>query len=349
MNITKKSNVQKYSVGGNLVKIGKYVINPLNPEHINLVKAHWLNKYPNTFKFLHNQPKKVMLGIIDQERPYLEMGQLPLSKEGQALAKVMESRMSKYPIKKNLQDKAIVFPGMFTTKGIPEMMKQITDRKTSIYIPLKNEGSINGFSDGINSALLMNPWRSKSIQFSQFHEGVSHATDPFVKDYLVTSYKGQETPILGKVFGLSDRLKHADGVYGKISMPEDIYGAEILNKVLHSDSMKPIEARSTNWEMIMDLYQQLAKNKGVNFKQATELPPEEFNKFVDTTLNNTDNLKQFMRKFDNQYLSDYAEVLESGTQEQANQYAKRIKNAIKYLPMVGLSAYLANNKSNNIT
>lgn len=254
--------------------------------------------------------------------------------------------MSKYPIKKNMQG-AIIFPGMFTLKGIPEMMRRITGRKTSIYIPLKVEGAVQGFNDGINSALLMNPWRTKPIQFSQFHEGVSHATDPFVRDYLTTSYKGQETPILGKVFGLSDRLKHADGVYGKISMPEYIYGADILNKILHSDSMRPAEARATNWEMIMDLYQQLAKSKGINFKQATELPAEEFNKFVDSTLNNTDTLKQFMQKFDNQYLMDYTKVLESGTQEQANQYAKRIKNAIKYLPMVrvpiGVGLYATQN------
>jgi hypothetical protein len=88
-------------------------------------------------------------------------------------------------------------------------------------------------------------------------------TDDFVNDL--------RTPVSGKKL-LSDLSRNFDGtktsnsMYGRISYPKDIYDEKLIEKILHRDSMKSIESRSTNWEMITDLYRILAKEKGISYK-----------------------------------------------------------------------------------
>jgi hypothetical protein len=121
-------------------------------------------------------------------------------------------------------------------------------------------------------------------------------TDDFVND-LRTPVSGKK--LLSNLSRNFDGTKTSNSMYGRISYPNDIYDEKLIEKILHRDSMKSIESRSTNWEMITDLYRILAKEKGISYKQATELPDSEFGAFVEKTLDSPEKLSKFMEKFDN--------------------------------------------------
>jgi hypothetical protein len=130
-------------------------------------------------------------------------------------------------------------------------MNQLKNKNTIMYMPLENAGNVEGQFFGGQGYLKLNPWRHKPYRFSQIHEDLSHATDDVVKEMRTASGK----KILGNTYKDSLGNTHVEGAYGKIAWPEDLFEAKELEKLIGKSSRKVIEARSTNWEMITDLYE----------------------------------------------------------------------------------------------
>ncbi len=305
-------------ISKDLVTMTKYSVDPNNPQHLNSVIGAWKSRYPETASYIKTPTKEEIA-----DTPYLITGEIPLSDRGLAISKIMENRASRY----SNGNEFFVTPGLPITRSVGSYFNVIRNKPTKLYIPLKNDG-MGGFYYTGDAAVKMNPWQSKPYTLTQIHEGLSHASDGLVEN-LKIPIKGVDTPI---VSGVTTPVPKTGGAYGRISYPEDIYGKDVLKNVLHKDSEKGIEARAMNWEMISDLYAQLAKEKGITFKEATELPESEFSSFVSTKLKEPSDLSKFMKKFNSQYLTDYANLMEKGTPEQASEYAKRIRSGILTLP-----------------
>ena len=315
----------------------KYSVDAENAAERESVKKHWMARYPNSKTVFYDEPYKV--------DDVLAVGELPQSEYSKAIIDVMMRRMQKYPFKEGLDPNYIIGDNLISRHGWAPIKQQLKDSKSILYMPLTKEGNVEGYYVYGDQYLKMNPWRNKNYWYTQIHEGVSHRTDGIVKDMRTPV---SNRPLLGNVYKDSSGNTHAEGMYGRISYPEDIFDNTILEQILHKDSKKPIEARSVNWEMITDLYDQLAKSKGITFQEATNLPQEEFQLFVNNTLNTPEKLSNFMKKFNNQYALDYSKLLDMGTPEQSSTYAKRIRGAINSAPvLIPLGGYTLYNILND--
>ena len=308
------------------VNYSKYSVDATNPQEREIVFKHWISRYPNSGLKLLDNPQKISIGWDGEN--YLKVGEMPLSDRGKAIADVMKNRMLKYPFREGIDPQWIVTPGRTSNKGISGFMDQLKNENTIMYMPLVQSDNIEGLSFASQPYLKINPWRNKPYHFSQIHEGLSHPTDPVVSELRTSS----GNKILGNVFKDSQGATHVEGSYGKVTWPEDLYDKELLEKLISKDSRKSTEGRAVNWEMITDLYAQLAKKKGISFEEATKLPEIEFNNFVESTLDSPEKLTSFMKKFDNRYLSDYADVLKIGDSKQQAAYGNRILRMIKKAP-----------------
>lgn len=308
------------------VNYSKYSVDAANPQEREILFKHWTSRYPNSGLKLLDNPQKISIGWDGEN--YLKVGEMPLSDRGKAIADVMGNRMLKYPFREGIDPQWVVTPGRTSNKGISGFMDQLKNENTVMYMPLVQDSNIEGLSFASQPYLKINPWRNKPYQFTQIHEGLSHPTDPVVSELRTSS----GNKILGNVFKDSQGTTHVEGSYGKVTWPEDLYDKELLEKLISKDSRKPTEGRAINWEMITDLYAQLAKKKGISFEEATKLPEIEFNNFVESTLDSPEKLTSFMKKFDNRYLSDYANVLKTGDSKQQAAYGNRILRMIKKAP-----------------
>ena len=307
------------------VRYSKYSVDATNPKERELVAQHWKARYPDSgIKF--QNPEEITIGFDGDK--VLKIGELPLSSEGKYIADLMEKRMSKYKFREGLDPQYITTAGRTSTSGLSGFMKQLKNETSTVYMPLRNAENIEGQYFAGKGYLKLNPWRSKPYRFSQIHEGLSHATDDVVKEMRTASGK----KILGSTYKDSLGKTHVEGSYGKIAWPEDLFNPEDLEKLVSKSSRKAIEARATNWEMVTDLYEQLAKYKGITFEEAIHLPESEFNNFVEKALDSPDKLATFMEKFDNKYLADYAKVLRSGNSMQQGAYSNRIIRMIQKAP-----------------
>lgn len=326
------------------VNYSKYSIDAENPQERAITMESWKNRYPNSRISFYQEPIKTTAGFSGEE--ILKVGEMPLSNKGMAIADMMTRRMQKYPFREGLDPNVVVGEGgRISTKGIAGYMDKLKQQLTYLYMPLSRMGNMEGFSFAGVPYLKLNPWRSKPYQFTQIHEGLSHPTDAVVKEMRTPS--GQR--LLGHLYKDSSGNTHAEGAYGKVSYPEDLYEPKIIDEILHRDSKKPIESRAINWEMITELVNQLAKEKGITFEEATKLPEAEFNSFVANKLRTPEELSQFMKKFNNQYLNDYAKLLEQGNSKQQNAYGNRIIKMIQKAPLYSLplGGYTLYNLLNN--
>lgn len=325
------------------VNYSKYSVDATNPQEREILFKHWTSRYPNSGLRLLDNPQKISIGWDGEN--YLKVGEMPLSDRGKAIVDVMGNRMLKYPFREGIDPQWVVTPGRTSNKGISGFMDQLKNENTVMYMPLVQDSNIEGLSFASQPYLKINPWRNKPYQFTQIHEGLSHPTDPVVSELRTSS----GNKILGNVFKDSQGATHVEGSYGKVTWPEDLYDKELLEKLISKDSRKPTEGRAVNWEMITDLYAQLAKKKGISFEEATKLPEIEFNNFVESTLDSPEKLTSFMKKFDNKYLSDYANVIEAGDSKQQAAYGNRILRMIKkapsyILPIIGGDVIYQSNK-----
>lgn len=282
----------------------KYSVDADIPSERDLVMKHWNYRYPNSGL---KQNRKV-LDLGNGELIYKE-GDLPLHEDVVNISNIMESRINNFPARNgydlewNYMDGVGIVPG-----GKSGYFKKIREGMSTLFFPTSSSNNYEGFHNGFGSFIKANPWRPKPYSYTQLHEQVSHGTDRLAKELV--------TPVSNKpVMSLYERISNPTDLFDDLSF-------------MDSASKLPVEARSTNWEMIMKLYKELGKKLGKNIQ---DISPEEFNSFVDQKFTNSTELANFMDLFNNQYLKDYGQLLRKDT---SGDYLKRIKNMIKYGPIL---------------
>lgn len=335
-----------YEMSSERVPYTKYSINATNPSERQIVINNWNARYPNSGFRPHSTPK-----IKDG---YLEVGELPLSDKVKATTDLMAKRWKNFEYRPQGGNTNVYHwwdsnGSQLTMKGKNALFERLKQQMVPTYMPLNNANNYEGFySMTTGPALKLNPWRAKPYDYSQLHESISHITDDIVKDMYT---KVSNRPLIKPVERLFNGTKSSESIYGKISYPEDIFGNELVEKILSDSSRNPKEARAMNWEMIQKLYSKLAKDKNISYNDAVVSMKNEFEQLVDNLSN--EEFVKFMKSFDNKYLDEYSKLMENGTKEQQTQFIKRIKNAIKYGASVVIPTEIRNtisdiNTNNNI-
>ena len=328
-----------YEISSERVPYTKYSINATNPSERQIVINNWNARYPNSGFRQYSTPK-----IKDG---YLEVGELPLSDKVKATTDLMSKRWENFEYRpqggaSNVYHWWDSNGSQLTMKGKDALFERLKQQMVPAYMPLNNANNYEGFySMTTGPALKLNPWRTKPYDYSQLHESISHITDDIVKDMYT---KVSNRPLIKPVERLFNGIKSSESMYGKISYPEDIFGNELVEKILSDSSRNPKEARAMNWEMIQKLYSKLAKDKNISYNDAVVSMKNEFEQLVDNLSN--EEFVKFMKSFDNKYLDEYSKLMENGTKEQQTQFIKRIKNAIKYGASVVIPTEIRNTVPN---
>lgn len=341
----KRSNLQPYPAAG---QHGEYYPK-LETEDSSYILDEFNNMYSTPLE-LYTVPVNRNLddGTVAQG-----IGQFDLSNGVKDFTNVMRRRWNQYNYKFSDNDITPISDSNFlsyvqgdgnrTFHTIDWIFDNIKNKKQILYTPTTDH-SWGGFHvrDDNSNWIRWNP-RISHIP-TTIHETISHGTDPIVRNFITDT--GQ--PVLGKSTVSTLQWNPETGnfetmpieipsLYEQLSYPIDVFNPGKVADTITGDALKDHEARASNWEMIANLYNRIAKERGITPQEAFQIPDSEFHSYVDN-LSNKDIID--LLKTTNGYTMKYAKLLDTDDQWAVNNYLRLWRKALKYAPSlipVGLS------------
>lgn len=304
-------------------------------QQLELLKM-WRKRYPDA---LISKPSDHGSYLANFEGPVRVAAKLEQPNSNKAIADIMMNRVKNIGYDPSNLLVAAVDPetGLRTIRSYSTAMQNLINKPIGkLIVPLDDSYKhVGGWhiqhGNGIEDIIIpANPFRTKPYDYSLLHEGVMHTTDGFVMPL--------KSPKTGRT---------VEQYYKGVSWPSDIIDENILSSLYTTKSAaSPRDARAMTGEMVKKLYQAMSERTKIPISQITD---DQFSHMVESTFNSNDKLIDFLKSFDSNYLNSYARILESPNISSAvkTQYAERIKELIKYGPVIAAPIIGASTLNNN--